>query len=124
MSTLDGDRDGPHDIPSAAELVEAVREFLQTDVMAATDGRTQFLARVSVNVLAMVERELRLGMQQAEAHGEGLRRLGVRDERALADALRAGELDDRIDEATEFVRATVADKLRVANPRYFDTPPP
>ena len=124
MSAIDGDRDGPHDIPSAAELVEAVREFLQTDVMAATDGRTKFLARVSVNVLAMVERELQLGAQQAASRDAGLRELGMSDERALAAAIRAGELDDRIEEVTAFVRATVAEKLRVANPGYFDSPAP
>ena len=124
MSTVDGDRDGPHDIPSAAELVEAVREFLQTDVMAATDGRTQFLVRVSVNVLAMVERELRLAAQHTAAHEAGLRGLGMRDERALAAALRAGELDARLDEVTEFVRETIVAKLEVANPGYLDSPPP
>ena len=44
----------PHDPPSVAELVEAVREFLETDVMEATDGRVRFHARVAARVLAMV----------------------------------------------------------------------
>ena len=46
------------DRPTAAELVAAVREFLERDVMAATEGRVQFHTRVAVNVLGMVEREL------------------------------------------------------------------
>ncbi|MDQ1374233.1 MAG: hypothetical protein QOJ09_1571, partial [Actinomycetota bacterium] len=63
----------PHDIPTAAQLVEAVREFLERDVMAATEGRVQFHTRVAVNVLGMVERELALGPAQAAEHDEGLR---------------------------------------------------
>ena len=48
----------PHDMPSAAELVEAVREWLERDVLTGTQGRLQFHTRVAINVLSMVEREL------------------------------------------------------------------
>ncbi|MBV8160038.1 MAG: hypothetical protein JO265_03845, partial [Acidimicrobiia bacterium] len=74
----------PHDVPTVAQLVEAVREFLERDVMAATEGRVQFHARVAVNALRMVERELALGARQAADHQASLRRLGVADEAALA----------------------------------------
>ena len=90
--------------------------------MAATEGRVQFLTRVSVNVLAMVERELLLGPPQAAAHRAGLEMLGVADERALAAAIRQGQVDDRFDEVVAFVRQTVEAKLRVANPRYLEDP--
>ena len=113
-----------HGVPTAGELLEAVREFLEGDVMAATEGRVQFLTRVAVNVLAMVERELALGPQQAAAHHAGLAQLGVADEAALATAIRAGTLDDRMNDVVAFVRATVEAKLQVANPRYLETPPP
>jgi hypothetical protein len=112
----------PHDIPTAVQLVEAVREFLERDVMAATEGRVQFHTRVAVNVLGMVERELAVGPHQREAHAAGLAALGMADEAALASAIRAGQLDDRLDEVSAFVRRTVADKLRVANPKYLDDP--
>jgi hypothetical protein len=112
----------PHDIPTAAQLVEAVREFLERDVMAATEGRVQFHTRVAVNVLGMVERELALGASQAVAYEDGLAALGMTDEADLAAAIRDGRLDDRMDEVTGFVRATVLDKLRVANPRYLEHP--
>jgi hypothetical protein len=114
----------PHDVPDAAALVEAVREFLERDVMAATEGRVQFHTRVAVNVLKMVERELALGPDQAAAHHEGLAALGVGDERALADAIRAGAMDDRADEVRRFVTDTVRAKLDVANPRYLEGPTP
>ena len=38
-----------------------MREYLERDVMPATEGRIAFHARVAVNVLGMVERELELG---------------------------------------------------------------
>jgi hypothetical protein len=108
----------PHDLPDAAGLVEAVREFLERDVLAATEGRVQFHTRVAVNVLSMVERELALGGLQAEEHATALASLGVGDEAELAAAIRSGRFDDRIGEVAATVRATVAAKLAVANPTY------
>ena len=108
----------PHDVPTAGELVEAVREYLERDVMTTTEGRVQFHARVAVNVLKMVERELATGEAQADAHALRLATLGVASEKELSDAIASGELDDRLDEVVAVVRATVADKLAVANPGY------
>ncbi len=112
--------DGLHGRPTAAELVEAVREFLERDVFGTVDGRVQFHTRVAMNVLGMVERELRLGPSQVEEHAAALASLGMPDEGALADAIRSGSLDDRLDEVIAVVRATVRAKLEVANPRYLD----
>jgi hypothetical protein len=114
----------PHDVPDAAGLVEAVREFLEKDVMTSTEGRVQFHTRVAVNVLGMVERELRDGAKQLEAHQAGLAALGVSSERELAEAIRRGDLDDRLDEVRTFVEATVQAKLEVANPRHLEGPRP
>lgn len=114
----------PHDVPDAATLVEAVREFLERDVLPATEGRVQFHARVAANVLGMVEREIRLGRAQLEAHEAGLAALGMADERALADAIRSGHFDDRLDEVRAFIEATVQAKLDVANPRHLQGPRP
>lgn len=111
----------PHDVPSARELVESVREWIERDVLTATDGRLNFHARVAVNVLAMVERELDLGPDQERRHAERLAALGVADEAELAAAIRSGRFDDRLPEVRDVVRATVEDKLRVANPRYLES---
>jgi hypothetical protein len=110
----------PHDLPTAAQLLEAVREWLERDVVGGTTGRMQFHGRVAVNVLAMVERELELGPDQARAHQERLSSLGVADDAELAARIRAGDLDDRLDEVRAVVWATVQDKLAVANPRYAE----
>ena len=113
------------DRPSARELVIAVREFLERDVMAATEGRVQFHTRVSVNVLNIVARELELGDglagQERERAAALLGHAGDADEleRELATAIRSGALDDRMDEVRSHVRATVREKLLVANPGYL-----
>jgi hypothetical protein len=112
----------PHDIPSAPELVAAVREFLERDVMAASEGRLRFHARVAANALAIVERELALGPEHAERHRARLAGLGVTNEEELAEAIRAGAFDDRLEEVVEVVGETVRDKLAVANPRYLENP--
>ena len=111
-----------HGRPTAAELVEAVREFLESDVAAATTGRVRFHARVAANACAMVERELALGPAQADALAARLAPLGVADEAELAAAVRRGDFDDRSEEVAAAVRATVRDKLLVANPKYLDNP--
>ncbi|MEY2523719.1 MAG: hypothetical protein QOJ66_2284 [Ilumatobacteraceae bacterium] len=109
----------PHDVPSTGELVEAVREWLQSDVLAASDGRLQYHTRVAINVLSIVERELALGATHEAAHLDRLRTLGVADDAALAAAIRSGELDDRLPEVRALVWQSVRDKLAVANPRYL-----
>jgi hypothetical protein len=109
----------PHDVPTAEQLVESVREWIERDVLPATEGRLQFHARVAVNVLAMVERELAVGAQQAAAHEQRLAQLGCADEAELAERIRHGELDDRLAEVRDLVWASVRDKLAVANPKYL-----
>lgn len=110
----------PHDRPTMGELVEAVREWLERDVMASTDGRLQFHARVAANMLAMVERELEMGPAQASAHRQRLAQLGVGDDAELAARIRDGSLDGRIDDVRRLVWESVRDKLAVANPKYLD----
>ena len=109
----------PHDVPTMAEMVEAIREWLERDVMASGEARLRFHGRVAANMLSMVERELDLGPAQAAAHAARLAALGVGDDRELASAIRSGALDDRLDEVRAAVRASVIAKLEVANPRYL-----
>ena len=112
----------PHDAPSAAELVESVREWLQTDALAVSDVRFQYLARVAINALSIVERELAMCTEQAAAHERRLHTLGVADDADLAAAIRSGELDDRMDDVRTLVWQSVRDKLAVANPKYLASP--
>ena len=110
----------PHDAPTAEQLVESVREWIERDVLADSTGRLQFHARVAVNVLAMVERELRIGPALAAAHQLRLAELGAADEKDLAVKIRSGELDDQAERVRELVWDSVRDKLSVANPKYLE----
>ena len=117
------------DRPSAAQLVTAVREFLERDVMPATEGRVHFHTRVAVNVLNTVVRELELGDRFAADEEQRAAALLGHDgdadalERELAAAIRSGALDDRDDALRAHVRATVREKLLIANPGYLPDAP-
>src|SRR4051812_32176707 len=115
-----------HNRPTAAELVAAVAEFLETDVRDATGpngrlatgpngrladaGPLNFHARVAANVLRTVERELE-SEPDAAAPRAALAALGFADEAPLAAAIRAGDLDDRGDEVTACLRELVRHRL-------------
>jgi hypothetical protein len=107
-------------IPTAAELVNALRGFLSDDVMPGTSGALSFHARVAANVAGIVERELELGPAAAAAHRERLATLGFADDAELARAIRAGELDDRTQELAAALLATAVDDLKIANPRHIE----
>ena len=115
----------PFGRPTAAELVEAVREYVERAVMERSDGGARFEARVARNALAVVERELRLGPELVAAHARRLGALGFESDAALASAIRAGDLDD--DDVWPPVATALAasarDQLLVANPGYLQTPP-
>ena len=111
-----------HGSPTSAELIESVREWIERDVMPATDGRLKFHARVAMNVLAMVERELAMGDQQEADHVDRLATIGVADDAEFAHAIRNGDLDDRLDDVRAILRADVDAKLAVANPKYLAGP--
>lgn len=108
-----------HDRPSARELVEAVREFLERDVLPSAAGRVRFHTRVAVNALAIAEREMDLGPVHEAAHRERLAGLGFPDDAALAAAIRDGRLDDRHTEVRAALLTAVRAKLEVANPGYL-----
>lgn len=112
------------DRPSAAELLEAVREFLEHDVLGAVEGRVGFHTRVAVNALGIVERELVLGPALDATVRERLAGfLGHDDDLGaligeLTAGIRSGALDDR-PETLAVTRELVRAKLEVSNPRYL-----
>ncbi len=127
------------DRPTALELLAAVRGFLEEDLVPTLDGRRRFHALVAANVLAVVERELageeeQLGRQwdrlvallrrDVAERPEGVQALrgAVRDlETQLAERIRAGDADggEWASRAVAHVRATVLEKLAVANPKLL-----
>ena len=122
------------DTPDKAALLGAVRRFLKADlVQAVSDPAVRYRVLVAASLLGVVERELALGEGHYVAELDRLEALvGVEEIvplRALQtdDARRAalGELYTRIlsddtDQGALFahVKATLADKLAVVNPRF------
>lgn len=107
--------------PTAAELVAAVTEFLDTtlvsrDGQAATDGQVRFHARVAANALRIVEREL--CDTAANVAADALAELGYADEARLAAAIRAGDLDDRPEALTACLYTLVEHRLAIDHPGY------
>jgi hypothetical protein len=125
------------DRPDAAELLNAVRAFLEEQVVPALEGTRQFHARVAANVLAIVGRELELGedalraewqrlgalLGDSEAPPEGMPLLAAavrRRNEVLAARIRGGDADAGSwrAEVVAHLRATSAERLAIANPKY------
>ena len=95
------------DRPDAAELLEAVLEFLATEVLPdATDQRRKFRTLVAMNALGIARRELESSEET----------LGADELRELAARIRAGDVPEN---ALPLLKEHVAAKLRVANPDYL-----
>jgi hypothetical protein len=122
------------DRPTAPELLDAVREFIATELLpTVTDHRLRFRTLVAANLLDMLGRELALEPDQLVA--EHARLAALLDERepapsaqqALAAAvtnlhatlcrlIRAGREPEA---CFDTVLAGVRAKLEIANPRYL-----
>jgi aminoglycoside phosphotransferase (APT) family kinase protein len=112
------------DLPHVDELVTSVRDFLRDDVMAATKGRTNFLARVASNSLDIVLRELELGAAHAERERAGLVRvLGAEGDLdalrwTLVRGLRDGSIALDTPGLTDHLRQTVVAQVAIDQPKY------
>jgi aminoglycoside phosphotransferase (APT) family kinase protein len=109
----------PFGRPTAAELIEAVREYLEGGVMGQSEGGARFEARVARNALAIAERELLLGREISSAHTHRLRDFGMGDDAALAAAIRAGDFDGGWEPVAVALAASARDQLLVANPSHL-----
>ena len=99
------------DRPNAAELIEAVFEFLASEVLPrADDQRLKFRTLVAMNALGIARREL-------ESDEQGL---SPRELRELADRIRRGDVPA---DAHALLKEHVAAKLRVSNPQYLERYP-
>ncbi|MCH2173349.1 DUF6285 domain-containing protein [Myxococcota bacterium] len=113
-----------HERPDALELITAVREFLSEHAMNELEGRTRFHARVAVNALGIVERELTLRGPACEREAARLRDLlgteGELDEQVaeLSKRIRSGELADDDEALLEHLWSTALDKLAIDQPGY------
>jgi hypothetical protein len=115
-------------LPNAAELVQAVAEWVEGPASAARTGAERFNARVAANVLRSVERELRAGHGHHQPDREALSRF-VTDAQDLSDdallveltgRIQAGQLSVDTHGLLEALHAYTVRKLLVTNPKYLD----
>jgi len=122
------------DRPDRAELLEAVAEFLLGEVRGSVPREQRFQVLVAANICAVVAREIRAGpeplfldlllfnalLDRDVPEVDNLDR-DVRGSQAeLAQQLRSGALDDRLDEVAAGLREHVRRQLAVARPGYDD----
>ncbi len=114
------------DMPRADELLISVRDFLRNDVMAETEGRVNFLARVAGNSLDIVLRELESG---AAGRAQELARLHALFPAAAATdlsslrwhlvrGLRDGSIALDTPGLAEHLRQTTVNQLAIDQPKY------
>jgi Domain of unknown function (DUF6285) len=115
------------DRPTAPELLDSVAEYLFGELRPEVPREQRFKVLVAANVCAVVAREIRAGEdpdgKDLELFNEllGEEQSDVRAAAAeLSRRLRAGELDDRIDEIAPRLEEHVRRKLSIARPGYAD----
>jgi hypothetical protein len=128
------------DRPTTQELLEAVRHFLEMDVVAALEGTKRFHARVAANVLAIVGRELALESQHLRrewhrldsllgtapmpAESSAIKQALRERTETLCDRIRRGDADAGAFRTAllDHVRQTVLEKLAIDNPKLAVDP--
>lgn len=114
-----------HDAPSAKELIEAVKSFLDKTAMVQLQGHAAFHARVASNALATVLREMEQRPAAEARERERLQALLNSSEtdvsalnRALCEEIRSGRVDLETPGLLTHLKSTTIDQLSVDQPGY------
>jgi hypothetical protein len=105
-------------------LINAVAEFLRSEVAPQISGHAAFKLRVAINALDLVARQLALEQRGDAAEAGRLSALlqmqGSLDElnRALADRIARGDVDLQTPGLADHLWQTTMDKLAVDQPNY------
>jgi hypothetical protein len=112
------------DQPSMRELVDAVREFLETKALPELKGHTAFHARVAANALAIVSRELELAPNATAEEKKRLATLLGHDDsldelnRELCRRIREGAVTLETPGLAAHLEQTTHDKIAIDQPNY------
>ena len=115
--------------PRADELVDAVAKWIDS-VRGGLPPRDAFLARVAINVLGVVGRELTQGPAAAAAATERLQAVlaSEGDLKALSvelcERLRAGEMDTATPGLLAALKANITAQIAIDQPNYKPDPGP
>jgi hypothetical protein len=127
------------DRPTAIELLEAAAQFVEREIVPATEGQRQFQSRVVANVMRIVAREIEMGETLMRAEVDALasllgqqkphlhttsdvREAALKFNEELSGRIRAGAADsgEFRGQVLKVARQIVEDKLKIANPRYLE----
>lgn len=114
----------PRSIPDASTLLSAAARYLEQELMPTLSGYHRFQARVTVNVLNLIRREL--DMLKAHESEERVRLTTVvghdgavdllNDE--LCDLIRTDRIDLQEPTLRAHIRQSLADALAINNPKW------
>lgn len=120
-------------VPDTATLLQATADYLERELLPTLQDYPRFQTRVSVNLLRLVERELRLAPAQQQAEHTRLRALTGRDgsldalNATLADHILVGDITLTDGKLLQHLRQTLRETLLIHNPAWVqdtaDTPP-
>ncbi|MBX3495732.1 MAG: hypothetical protein KF769_05760 [Parvibaculum sp.] len=112
------------DQPTAAELVEAVAEFIRNHAMPQLQGHTAFHARVAANALDIVKRELEIAPAANAGEEARLKALLGREgtledlNRELCKRIGSGAIGLETPGLTDHLWTTTLTKLAIDQPNY------
>jgi hypothetical protein len=110
--------------PTTVELVDALVGFVEGVCAPHLRDRDAFLARVAVNALGVIRRELEQGQALEAAAAARLTRLLGREgdytglNRALCEAIRTGELGMSTPGLLAHLKAETMDRVAIDQPKY------
>lgn len=117
------------DRPDLSEILRTAREYVARVAPSLADASDRHEGRIVAYLLDMAGRELATGAERMAAHRSALAALlgedaAIPELRArLAARLRAGDLDDRLDEVAEVMLELTADQVRIVRPSHLDPRP-
>jgi hypothetical protein len=112
------------DRPAMAELLEAFADFYRTHLLPVLPRELAYQARVAANVLDIVRRELRLGVQADEWELASLQKLLQQPgdleslNRLLCERIAGGDLELRDPGLADHLWRVTLNKLAIDQPSY------
>lgn len=110
--------------PTSSELIEAVIRFIEERAAPQLKDRDAFLARVAVNALNTVRREIEQGPAAEAAATQRLKAILGRDgtwtelNDALCTGIENGSIDASDSAVMAHMKASIIDQVRIDQPNY------
>jgi hypothetical protein len=116
----------PLSLSPAADMLAAIRDYLEAEILPTLRDDKRFNLRIACNMLAMIEREQRLGPRLDAEEKARLQALtgepGTLEalNRRLALMIRDGRIAIDDPQLLDHLRRTTADALRINNPSWLE----